>query len=1191
MKDSVIASLLEEARTADWNEAALAQKAVALAEKILACSNAELRRGEKFQAAKLARMMNDPAGKAFTISLVDRIFRPSDPVKSAEQFRHLVKGYGIPEYFTPFERFQIKAGVLFSEYMPGVVMPLMTRELRRESDKVILPCEPGKLKSHLKMRKRAGMHVIVNQLGEAVLGESEAQHRLQQILERLREPLCDSVSVKLSSVFSQMNMIAFEETVKHLQERIRILYRAAIEQAVKTDGKPPKPKFVNLDMEEYRDLHVTCEAFKRTLMEEEFMKLEAGIVLQAYLPDSWDEQKKLVEWAAKRIEQGGAPIRIRLVKGANLAMEKVEASSHGWRQAPYETKQMVDANFKRMVHYGLEKSRAEAVRIGVASHNLFDICYAMLLARKNGVEKYVGIEMLEGMVNNQVRVLNEVEKGVTLYAPVVKKEDFRSAISYLVRRLDENTHEENYLHDLFGMAPGSKEWDTQKNRFLQACRDKDSVSDKPNRIQNRQEGIQENLHEGDGFYNEQDTDWALPHNAEWIRGKIAGEQERVLGELPVVVNGRELTTQLCGVGRDPSKSGEESYKFSYVDHELVEEALTCAEKARKDWTAVNITKRAGLLCKVADEIAAARGDLIAAMVRDAGKVPAEGDVEVSEAIDFCRYYSEGLSRPGMLDGLKQEPLGTVCIAPPWNFPCAIPCGSVASALMAGNTVIFKPAPQTVYTAWVLVQAFWKAGIPKEVLQFVPALENEIGRKLIVDPRVNAVMLTGAYATGELFKSWRNDLHLVAETSGKNAIIITAEADLDLAVKDLVRSAFGHAGQKCSAASLGIIEAEVYDNPAFLRQLRDAAASLKTGSSWESDTVVPPLINEPGDDLKRALCELDPGEEWLLKPEMTDGNPYLWSPGIRLGVKPGSWFHKTECFGPVLGLIRADNLEDAIAIQNDSDYGLTGGIQTLDEREIQLWKSKVQVGNAYINRPITGAIVRRQPFGGWKKSSIGPGAKAGGPNYLTLLGKWVEDGLPNQLQTPVDRIGEMLERLGKVLPEQAKRIRAAAGSQAKWWSAEFSVNHDPSAVLGEANIFRYVPEGMVVVRADEGMEDGDIAIIMLAAKLIGAELQISLPAERKWLDGFSGQYATVVIESLEKLTERFEKLAADCRYLRYPGCSPETALKAEQAGLTVLTRNVVANGRIELLSYLSEQAVSETLHRYGNMLPLPGDFNQ
>lgn len=217
--------------------------------------------------------------------------------------------------------------------------------------------------------------------------------------------------------------------------------------------------------------------------------------------------------------------------------------------------------------------------------------------------------------------------------------------------------------------------------------------------------------------------------------------------------------------------------------------------------------------------------------------------------------------------------------------------------------------------------------------------NEISRKFLMDPHLNGVIMTGSFRTGKMLRELRPDLHVLAETSGKDAMIITATADPDQAVKDLVKSAFGHSGQKCSAASVAIVEASVYDNPAFLRQLKDAAASLKVGGSWEVNSVVTPLIREPEGNLLRALTQLEPGEEWLLKPEPSEDNPCLWSPGIRLGVKPGSWFHQTECFGPVLGIIRAENLEEAIDIQNDSEFGLTGGLQSLDEREIALWKLK------------------------------------------------------------------------------------------------------------------------------------------------------------------------------------------------------------------------------------------------------------
>ena len=402
--------------------------------------------------------------------------------------------------------------------------------------------------------------------------------------------------------------------------------------------------------------------------------------------------------------------------------------------------------------------------------------------------------------------------------------------------------------------------------------------------------------------------------------------------------------------------------------------------------------RRAVLLRVAEVMAAQRGRTLAAMAHDAGKTVREGDPEVSEAIDFACYYADcarQLAAPAN-DGLTFAPYGTVLVASPWNFPYAIPAGGVCAALAAGNAVILKPAPESVLTARVLAEQCWEAGVPGDLLQFLPCRDDDVGRRLVTHERVDAVVLTGAYDTARMFLGWKPTLRLHAETSGKNAIVITAAADIDLAVRDLVRSAFGHAGQKCSAASLAIVEASVYDDPSFLPRVADATRSMKVGVSSDLATVVGPLIRPPDGPLADALVRLDEGESWLLAPRRLDDAGYMWSPGVKVGVRRGSRFHVTECFGPVLGVIRVADLDEAIAAQNETPYGLTAGLISLDEREIARWCATVQAGNLYVNRHITGAIVQRQPFGGWKRSAIGPAAKAGGPNYVASLGTWNVD---------------------------------------------------------------------------------------------------------------------------------------------------------------------------------------------------------
>jgi RHH-type proline utilization regulon transcriptional repressor/proline dehydrogenase/delta 1-pyrroline-5-carboxylate dehydrogenase len=290
--------------------------------------------------------------------------------------------------------------------------------------------------------------VNLNHLGEAILGEEEAHRRLQIYLDDLARPEVECISIKISTITSQINLLAWDYTLDRLAERLRQLYRTAMNYQYSLDEKN-HDKFVNLDMEEYRDLHLTVELFCKVLNESEFFHYSGGIVLQSYLPDAYSIQQELTQWAMQRVNLGGASIKIRVVKGANLAMEQVEASLHGWPQAPYTQKEHVDANFKRMVIFGCEPKHAQAVRLGVASHNLFDIAYALLTIHEKGVGEFVHFEMLEGMAPHIRRVVQILSKEMLLYCPVAQEEEFQNAVAYLVRRLDENTAPQNFLRHLF----------------------------------------------------------------------------------------------------------------------------------------------------------------------------------------------------------------------------------------------------------------------------------------------------------------------------------------------------------------------------------------------------------------------------------------------------------------------------------------------------------------------------------------------------------------------------------------------------------------------------------------------------------------------------------------------------------------------------------------------------------------------
>jgi RHH-type proline utilization regulon transcriptional repressor/proline dehydrogenase/delta 1-pyrroline-5-carboxylate dehydrogenase len=1052
-----------------------------LAEHLLTSALNQQTSAEHAEAAKLGRLMEDPAGKAFTFAMVDEVFRSHDAAISAKRWRGLIETLGIPQYPPLLDRLLMKMGAIGSWLLPSVVMKAVAGRMRADSARVILAGEEKPLHRYLTTRAAEGFRINLNHLGEAVLGEEEAQNRLEAVLAHLADPAVNYISVKISAIFSQINLIAWDDTLAEIKTRLRMLYRAAAK-----DGK-----FVNLDMEEYRDLALTVAAFSGVLDEPEFHSYSAGIVLQAYLPDSFAAMRQLTEWARQRVKAGGAPIKLRLVKGANLAMEKVEAEMHGWHPAPYGSKAETDANFRRLMEYGCQPANAAAVRLGVASHNLFDVALALTLREENNVERYVELEMLEGMANHQARAVRDVAGSLLLYAPAVRKDDFLSAMAYLVRRLDENTAPENFLRDMFAMRPDSKEWQRQRARFVQGWNERITVSAGSRRTS---PAVQPALMEE--FENEPDTDWTQAAARAALLAAMPAWRAETLPVLP------ELETM-----------------------------LRAAAEAQTDWEARGVAGRAKVLNRAADVMSEQRFQALACLSEDGKKAVADADGEVSEAIDFARYYARNAEVP---QGVMAQAVGIVAVVSPWNFPYAIPAGGVLAALMAGNSVIFKPARATAQTAWLLVQQLWAAGVPREVLHFYPC-DSSLGRALITDARIASVILTGGYETARMFQSWRPALPLYAETSGKNSLVITAQADRELAIKDLVRSAFGHSGQKCSAASLAIIEAEVYDDPVFRRQLRDAAASLHVGPANDLRSIVTPLVTGPGKDLQRALTKLEEGEEWLLEPRQIDGDPCAWTPGMKLGVRPGSWFHLTECFGPVLGLMRAASLAQATEWQNATDFGLTAGLHSLDPAEVAWWRDHAQAGNLYVNRPITGAIVQRQPFGGWKKSCIGPGAKAGGPNYVRSF-----------------------YRLSDV--DTVKTDYEVA------WAGHFAIEHDPSGMRCESNVFRYRPCRGVILRIDE-RDQRMIERAQLAVRLTGALLTISVRSE----------------ESDAQFIARLPHLAKNAEFLRtLTAPSDEVLCAACAAGLNWINEPLLANGRIELARWLREQAVSETRHRYGQL---------
>ncbi len=1173
------------------------QKAVELAAEMLQEAIKTETFFEKKKQKQLARMMKDPIGKGFTTSMTDQCFRSKSSYRIANQLNYLLNLLGIPHYLNFLNRLQLKLFTLLTPFLSPILVPIMTFMLRKETSTVILPGEERSLNKHMQIRKDQGVRINLNHLGEAILGEKEALRKLNVYLEDLAKPQIEYISIKISTIFSQIHLLGWDHSLEVLSKRLRQLYRAAMTNSFTKANGEKTSKFVNLDMEEYRDLHLTKELFKKVLNEPEFLHFSAGIVLQAYLPDCFLIQEELTKWAKERINKGGAPIKIRIVKGANLAMEQFEASLKGWEQAPYQSKTDVDANYKKMVSYGCQKENAEAVHLGIGSHNLFDIAYAMLLRAENSVEPYVSFEMLEGMADHMRRVVQILTKDILLYCPVAEKKDFQSAIAYLIRRLDENTGPENFLRYTFGLKIKSPHWKEQAEKFKEACNTMNSIFIGPRRTQNRQNKPLPHK-TSDLFKNEPDTDFSLRQNRHWAENFVKEWKQKTFPLVPCVIGGKEVSLPSKAEGIDPSYPSKVLYSYCLASWEEINQALMAAKEEESFWQNTSVEARANLLAKAAEKLQENRGNLIGVMMTDGGKTILEADAEVSEAIDFAQYYLRSLRKNHSYTDIKWQAKGTILVTPPWNFPIAIPAGGILAALATGNCVIFKPAPEAVLSGWILVNALWDAGISKKVLQFVNCVDTPVGSKLIADKRVNAVILTGATSTAKLFMELNNSLDLSAETGGKNAFIITALSDRDLAIKDLIQSAFGHAGQKCSAASLAILEAEVYDDPHFQEQLKDAVESLQVGSPWALESKVTPLIKAPEGDLLKALTTLEPGESWLVEPKKDPSNPNLWSPGVKWGVKEGSFMHQTEFFGPILAVLRADTLESAIRIANGTCYGLTSGINSLDMRDLKKWIDSIEAGNLYINRGTTGAIVGRQPFGGCKASSFGFGMKAGGPNYLMQFTHALQIGLPNEKISLPPTLTPITDLLGKI-PFSTEEMGTLYGSLASYafYIKKFPTSYDPSnpegnleclldLTVGQDNALYYKPRNHMSFYIQKETNPLDILRIFAAALLTKTPLEVSWDPKDSPIN-FDETWTSLlhefsfIQESEEELASRIlNKKITRVRVLQEPGSNLKKAAAA--AGCFLDTAPVLANGRFELLHYFREVSLSYDYHRYGNL---------
>ncbi|OYE02316.1 L-glutamate gamma-semialdehyde dehydrogenase [Nostoc sp. 'Peltigera membranacea cyanobiont' 232] len=852
------------------------------------------------------------------------------------------------------------------------------------------------IKTVERLRKEK-MAFTIDLLGEAVITEAEAQSYLERYLELMQQlveasknwaaiPAIDEadgevipkvqVSVKLTAFYSQFDPLDAKGSEERVSDRIRTLLRRAKELGAA----------VHFDMEQYAYKDITLSILKKLLLEEEFrQRTDIGMTIQAYLRDSEQDTKDVISWLKER----GYPLTIRLVKGAYWDQETIKAAQKHWPQPVYNEKAATDANFETITQLLLENH--QYVYSAIGSHNVRSHSRAIAIAESLNVpRRRFELQVLYGMGDKVAKAL--VDKGyrVRVYCPYG---ELLPGMAYLIRRLLENTANSSFLRQ------------NLENRPIEELL-------APPIVKEEKKSLTPNSH----FLGAADTDYAV----EEVRKQAAKAFQSVrqqLGKtyLPLI-NGEYVNPPEFVDSLNPSNFSEVVGKVGLISVEQAEQAMQAAKAAFPGWRKTPAKQRADILRKAGDLMEERRAELSAWIVLEVGKPVKEADGEVSEAIDFCRYYADEIERldkgvnydlAGETNRYIYHPRGIVVVISPWNFPLAIACGMTVAALVSGNCTLLKPAETSSVIAAKLTEILVDAGFPKGVFQYVPGKGSQVGAYLVNHPDTHVIAFTGSqevgcriYAEAAILKPGQKHMkRVIAEMGGKNAIIVDGSADLDQAVVGVVQSAFGYSGQKCSAASRVIVLEPIYE--AFVQRLVEATKSLNIGEAELPSTQVGPVIDANARDRIREYIEKGKAEAQLALELPAPEQGYFIGPVIFSEVSPNAVISQEEIFGPVLAVIRVKDFQEALAVANGTNYALTGGLYSRTPSHIQQAQTEFEVGNLYINRNITGAIVGRQPFGGFKLSGVG--SKAGGPDYLLqfLEPRAVTENIQRQGFAPIE----------------------------------------------------------------------------------------------------------------------------------------------------------------------------------------------
>ncbi|PYL65763.1 MAG: L-glutamate gamma-semialdehyde dehydrogenase [Verrucomicrobia bacterium] len=932
-----------------------------------------------------------------------QMFRFVDVLPSLRHSGDIVQH--LDEYFTDIGNGfapLVRTGVRAARILPWISGQLLRWNVSGMARQFIAGKNPDDVMKTLRKRHEQKIGFTVDLLGEAVVSEKETDEyaaRCLELLEHLAretsgwsDPLGDSaglfpvvnLSVKISALYSQINPADPADAIAHLAPKLRPILRRAKELRA----------FINFDMESFSHKNITLYLYKTLFAEPEFRDWpHAGIVIQAYLRDAEKDLVDLIDWGRARRTR----FTVRLVKGAYWDYEKIKSTQNGWDIPVYLQKPESDTNFEALSQLLLENESIVTAAFG--SHNVRSIAHAQALADELGIDRgRFEFQLLYGMAGPVKRALVEMGYRVREYCPVG---ELLPGMSYLVRRLLENTSNEGFLRAKFSENVSEEQLLRNPSELLRESRNGASTRSTTATTHSMKDRYQRpggssDTPPGDTYENAPLTNFTEQANQDKMRAALREMRTRLGKEYPLVINGEKIRTGKTIASINPSSPDDVVGAVAEAGIAEAERAVQAARGAFEKWRWTPFEERAQLLERAAAIMDRRRFQLSALEVFEVGKPWTEADGDIREAIDFCLFYAQQMRRigrprltqhvPGEESYYHYWPRGVAFVIAPWNFPLAILCGMTTAALVTGNTVIMKPAEQSAVCGAMLMEIFEEAGVPPGVLNYFPGKGSVIGAHLVDHRDVDLIAFTGSREVG--LRIWesagitrpdqRELKRVICEMGGKNAIIIDSDADLDEAIVDCTYSAFGYQGQKCSALSRLIVLEQNYDR--VIERLLNAAASLRVGNPEEPGITVGPVIDKTAHERILDYIETGKSEATLaFQHQNVPSKGYFIPPTIFVDVKPDMRIAREEIFGPVLSVLRARDLDEAIKIANGTDYALTAGFFSRSPANIERTRAQIEAGNVYINRSCTGAVVGRHPFGGFKMS--GGGTKAGGEDYL------------------------------------------------------------------------------------------------------------------------------------------------------------------------------------------------------------------